>query len=131
MPPLALTQAKYAAAMFAMSVKEVPASLVTMPPSAIGVPVAVTPGFVPHCEVAVAAALWLAAGLLVLPVLVGELAHPASTAIPITATSARCPRTFEVCLYICICLHLLVARHKPARIGRGEPILERCLHRRK
>src|ERR1700723_2865048 len=57
MPPLALTHAKYALAMFAMSVNEVPGWLVTIPPSAIGVPVAATPGLVPHCEVLTAAAL--------------------------------------------------------------------------
>ena len=39
--------------MFAMSVNDVPGWLVTIPPSAIGVPVAVTPGLVPHDEVAV------------------------------------------------------------------------------
>ena len=51
MPPLAFTQAKYALAMFGMSVNEVPGWLVTMAPSAIGVPVAATPGLVPHCDV--------------------------------------------------------------------------------
>src|SRR5580658_4425785 len=51
MPPLAFTQAKYAFAMFGMSVNEVPGWLVTMAPSAIGVPVAATPGLVPHCDV--------------------------------------------------------------------------------
>ena len=51
MPPLALTQAKYALAMFGMSVNDVPGWLVAMAPSAIGVPVAATPGLVPHCDV--------------------------------------------------------------------------------
>ena len=37
--------------MFAMSVNDVPGWLVTIAPSAIGVPVAATPGLVPHCEV--------------------------------------------------------------------------------
>ena len=37
--------------MFGMSVNEVPGWLVTMAPSAIGVPVAATPGLVPHCDV--------------------------------------------------------------------------------
>jgi hypothetical protein len=50
MPPLAFTQAKYAAAMFGMSVNEVPGWLVAMAPSAIGVPVAATPGLAPHDE---------------------------------------------------------------------------------
>ncbi len=37
--------------MFPISVKEVPGWLVSMPPSWIGVPVACTPGLVPHCDV--------------------------------------------------------------------------------
>jgi hypothetical protein len=59
MPPLALTQAKYALAMFGMSVNEVPGWLVSMAPSAIGVPVAATPGLVPHCDVLTALVLVL------------------------------------------------------------------------
>jgi len=55
MPPLALTQAKYAFAMFGMSVNDVPGWLVAMAPSAIGVPVAATPGLLPHCDVLTAA----------------------------------------------------------------------------
>jgi hypothetical protein len=66
MPPLALTHAKYALAMFGMSVNEVPGWLVAMAPSAIGVPVAATPGLVPHCDV-------LAAEVLVVDVLAGAL----------------------------------------------------------
>jgi hypothetical protein len=42
-----------------MSVNEVPGWLVAMAPSAIGVPVACTPGLVPHCEVLTALALVL------------------------------------------------------------------------
>ena len=57
MPPLALTHAKYALAMFGMSVNDVPGWLVTMAPSAIGVPVAATPVLVPHCEVLTAEVL--------------------------------------------------------------------------
>jgi hypothetical protein len=54
--------------MFGMSVNEVPGWLVAIAPSAIGVPVAATPGLVPHCEVptaevlavdVLAGALWL------------------------------------------------------------------------
>src|SRR3954453_8526985 len=56
MPPLALTQSKYALAMFGMSVNEVPGWLVAMAPSGIGVPVALTPGLVPHCELLTVAA---------------------------------------------------------------------------
>src|SRR5215469_11224616 len=65
MPPFAFTQSKYAPAMFAMSAKLVPVWSVTIEPRLIGVPVAATPGFVPHDEVwtPVAAGL-LATGLL-------------------------------------------------------------------
>src|SRR5580704_14972164 len=74
MPPLALTHAKYALAMFGMSVNDVPGWLVAMAPSAIGVPVAATPGLVPHCDVVTVAVLGVLdavdvlAGVLVLPV---------------------------------------------------------------
>ena len=64
MPPLALTHAKYAFAMFGMSVNDVPGWLVTMAPSAIGVPVAATPGLVPHCDVLTARVLAEALALL-------------------------------------------------------------------
>src|SRR6202161_2693270 len=50
-PPLALTHAKYAPAMFSMSLKSVPGCLVLIAPMLIGVPVAATPGFVPHEDV--------------------------------------------------------------------------------
>ena len=43
--------------MFGMSVNDVPGWLVAMAPSAIGVPVAATPGLVPHCDVLTAAVL--------------------------------------------------------------------------
>src|SRR5690349_1664344 len=48
MPPLSLTQLKYACAIVAPSVKSVPGCLVTIAPSLIGVPLAFTPGFFPH-----------------------------------------------------------------------------------
>src|SRR5271170_4373864 len=51
MPPLALTQAKYAPVMFSMSLKSVPGCLVLIAPMLIGVPVAATPGLVPQDEV--------------------------------------------------------------------------------
>src|ERR1700684_578606 len=50
-PPLALPQAKYAPAMFSMSLKSVPGCLVLIAPMLIGVPVAATPGLVPQEEV--------------------------------------------------------------------------------
>src|SRR5436190_22653577 len=43
MPPFALTQSKYAFAMFGMSVKSVPGCFVAIAPSLIGVPVAFLP----------------------------------------------------------------------------------------
>src|SRR6201996_8812365 len=51
MPPLALTHAKYAPAMFSMSLKSVPGCLVLIAPMLIGVPVAATPGLVPQEDV--------------------------------------------------------------------------------
>jgi hypothetical protein len=54
-------------------VNDVPGWLVAMLPSAIGVPVAATPGLVPHCDVLTAAVLGVPeavdvlAGVLVLP----------------------------------------------------------------
>ena len=56
-PPLALTHAKYAPAMFSMSLKSVPGCLVLIAPMLIGVPVAATPGFVPHEDVETVPAL--------------------------------------------------------------------------
>jgi hypothetical protein len=56
--------------MFGMSVNEVPGWLVAMAPSTIGVPVAATPGLVPHCEVLTADVL---AELLALDELAGAL----------------------------------------------------------
>src|SRR5215472_13995102 len=101
MPPLALTQAKYAAAMFGMSVNDVPGWLVAMAPSGIGVPVAFTPGLVPHCDVLTAVPLGVAvpeppddpvAELLLL--------HPAATRVPMTATSAAAVRAPGACFRV-------------------------------
>jgi hypothetical protein len=58
--------------MFGMSVNEVPGWLVAMAPRAIGVPVAATPGLVPHCEVVTVAVLALAE-LVALELVVGVL----------------------------------------------------------
>src|SRR5689334_24180166 len=52
MPPLALTQSKYALAPFVMSVKSVPGCLVTIAPIGIGAPVAFCPLPSPHFEAA-------------------------------------------------------------------------------
>jgi hypothetical protein len=100
---------KYALAILAMSVNDVPGWLVTMPPSGIGVPVAFTPGLVPHCDVLTAAAFdeldelgALVAGLADL------LLHPATAVIPIAATTATVARIRGARPYILTCLHLLV-----------------------
>ena|SRR5215469_5942950 len=86
--------------MFAMSAKLVPVWSVTMPPSGIGVPVAATPGLVPHEEVLVVAlAVELAEALVAEPLPVGvevelelELLHAASTPSAIAATAAPATR---------------------------------------
>jgi hypothetical protein len=113
--------------MFAMSVKLVPGWSVTIPPRLIGVPVAATPGLVPHCEVlaaagplelelvaGVAAALDVdpAAGLLELELL---LLHPARTppaAITATAAPASRERRRE-CLFMCSAFSWLTAKYFP------------------
>src|SRR5580658_1974133 len=109
MPPLALTQAKYALAMFGMSVNEVPGWLVTMAPRAIGVPVAATPGLVPHADVLIADVLAGALALLA-AVLVGVvvlepefeplLLQPAA-AMAMAAASTMVLRVLRVALGIC------------------------------
>src|SRR5512132_3539990 len=55
MPPLSLTQVKYACAIVAPSVKSVPGCLVTIAPTLIGDPVAFVPAFVPHFVTSAAA----------------------------------------------------------------------------
>jgi hypothetical protein len=81
--------------MLAMSVNEVPGWFVTIPPSGIGVPVAFTPGLVPHADV-LAAVLGLPppAGLLLAdePPDDPELPHPAAMSIPATATATAAAR---------------------------------------
>ena len=48
MPPLSLTQSKYAFAASVMSVKSIPGIFVTIAPTLIGVPVAFLPVAMPH-----------------------------------------------------------------------------------
>src|SRR5208282_4259843 len=92
--------------MFAMSVNEVPGWLVTIPPSAIGVPVAATPGLVPHCEVLTAAVLGapdvadVLAGVLAL-VLLLLLLHPAA-AMAMAAASTIVLRADAACICLLI-----------------------------
>src|SRR3954454_107671 len=69
MPPLSLTQAKYAFAVLGMSVKSVPGCLVAIPPSLIGVPVAFLPFPSPHLDAAAAGSL---AAVLALPEVVPD-----------------------------------------------------------
>src|SRR5919197_4914696 len=107
MPPLALTQSKYAAAMFPISVNETPGWLVSMPPSSIGAPVALTPGLVPQLEVATIRVV--PAGLLaVLPVL--ELLQAATLSItaPTSAADTRAPSAW---LGTSTYVHLLAAKY--------------------
>src|SRR3954447_11939093 len=56
-PPLALTQSKYAFAVFGMSVKSVPGCFVAIAPSLIGVPLAFWPLPRPHFDAAAAGSL--------------------------------------------------------------------------
>jgi hypothetical protein len=85
--------------MFGMSVNDVPGWLVAIAPRGIGVPVAATPGLVPHCDVLTAEVpgvlLDVAFGVLLLVLLL--LLHPAAVSIPITATRVTIPRTPEMC----------------------------------
>jgi hypothetical protein len=112
--------------MFAMSVKDVPGWSVTMLPSAIGVPVALTPGLVPQSEVVTAVEVGV--GLL-LPVLglLGELPQPASAkAAPATTAMNALPALMDTAREILTCLHLRVVTAKEfASPGKGEQMLER------
>jgi hypothetical protein len=96
--------------MFAMSVNEVPGWLVTMAPRAIGVPVAWTPGLVPHCEVltalvlagALAVLVAVLAALVVLVLLVElelELLQPAAAMAMAAASTIvlRASMAFGIC----------------------------------
>jgi hypothetical protein len=73
----------------------VPGWLVTITPSGIGEPVAVTPGLVPHCDVFTAAVLGLLLGglLLLLP-------HPAAASSPITAMNPTTARAVSACFRV-------------------------------
>ena len=109
MPPLALTHAKYALAMFGMSVNEVPGWLVAMAPSAIGVPVAATPGLVPHCEVLTADVL----AELSLDELAGALRRSSSSCClssellqPAAAIATAAARTIVLRAEEYMCFHL-------------------------
>jgi hypothetical protein len=83
--------------MFGMSVNDVPGWLVAIAPRGIGVPVAATPGLVPHCDVLTAEVLGVpldvAFGVLLVLLL---LPHPAAARIPAIATTATPVRTPRV-----------------------------------
>jgi hypothetical protein len=98
--------------MFEMSVNDVPGWLVTIPPNGIGVPVAATPGLVPHCDVLTADvlaeldAVVVLAGvleLLVLLLLLLLLQPTAAIAMAAASTTVlRADSTFgtEICALI-------------------------------
>ena len=88
--------------MLAMSVNDVPDWSVTMEPRAIGVPVALTPGLVPHSEVVTAVEVGL--GLLVLLELGELLPQPASAAIPRAAITTTPMRICDARRYTPTCL---------------------------
>src|SRR5215472_3428268 len=99
--------------MFGMSVNDVPGWLVAIAPRGIGVPVAATPGLVPHCDVLTAEVpeVLVALGVLPLPlppVVVLLLLHPAAARIPMIATRPTTPRTPRVCSRMLTYPHLLV-----------------------
>src|SRR5712664_4068274 len=104
-----------------MSVNEVPGWLVTIPPRGIGVPVAFTPGLVPHCDVRTVAGpvLAAAAGEGDVPAADVLLLHPASMPSPIAAASATVVRGSSARLCNLTCPHLLVvtALNPPGRAG--------------
>ncbi|HTT31802.1 MAG TPA: hypothetical protein VMG37_25535 [Solirubrobacteraceae bacterium] len=92
--------------MFSISVKSVPGCFVLIAPNGIGVPVAATPGLVPHDEVLVEPALLLVveldeaagAALLVAALLeLFELPQAVNKSTPRTATHDRPSRTRETC----------------------------------
>jgi hypothetical protein len=114
-----------------MSVKSVPGCLVLIAPSGIGVPVAATPGLVPHDDVlvealvaalvadvdedeAAGAALLLVLALLLLP-------QPAMSSTPRTAAHDRPSRTRETWWYILTDLLLLEDCVGNPPQGFGEP----------
>jgi hypothetical protein len=95
--------------MFAMSVNEVPGWLVLMVPRLIGVPVALTPGLVPHCDVLTVVLLGapLAAGLPLGGPLLLVLLQPAAS-IPMAAARATAARPPRACSRILTYPHLQV-----------------------
>jgi hypothetical protein len=71
-----------------------------MTPKGIGVPVAATPGLVPHCDVLTAVLVGLLVGVLLLLLLDVLLLHPAAASIPVTATKPTTARAPNACFRI-------------------------------
>jgi hypothetical protein len=98
MPPLALTQSKYALAPLGMSVKSVPGCLVTIAPIGIGAPLAFWPLPRPHFDAAalveLAAEVLVAGGLLAEPE--PELVLDVSLSLPPHAPSASDARAAAI-----------------------------------
>jgi hypothetical protein len=86
--------------MFGMSVNDVPGWLVAMAPSGIGVPVAFTPGLVPHCDVLTALPLGAADAVSPDELLEPPLLHPAAAIVPMTAASATTARMPGLCFRV-------------------------------
>src|SRR5687767_10170834 len=95
MPPLALTQSKYALAPLVMSVKSVPGCLVTIAPIGIGVPVAFCALPRPHFEAEAELAAGLPAAAAVPPpppelsLLLPQAATPTASRAAVTPTASR------------------------------------------
>jgi hypothetical protein len=84
---------------------------VTIPPRAIGVPVALTPGLVPHFDVLTVLGVEPVPPLL--PVLV-VLPHPAAATTAIDAASAMASRARDTCSRVLTYPHLQVVKARPA-----------------
>ena len=113
--------------MFGMSVNDVPGWLVAIAPRGIGVPVAATPGLVPHCDVLTVELpdVLVALGVLPLPlplplVVLLLLLHPAAASNPITATRPTTARTPEMCF------RMLTYPPPPGVEGTNDPISYLC-----
>jgi hypothetical protein len=86
--------------MFGISVNVVPGWLVAIAPSGMGVPVAFTPGLVPHCDVFTAALLGAADAVPLPDELPDLLLHPAAAIAAMTAASATTARTPGLCFRV-------------------------------
>jgi hypothetical protein len=98
-----------------MSLKSVPGCFVSIAPRLIGVPVAATPGFVPHADVLTVGVEAVALGgadapPLELPALVElRLLHPPITPLTANTATATAARDERRCSFLFMCVCLLVA----------------------